>query len=98
MLTLDKYVYMLAKRTNILFEEAMWEKLELLAQKRETSVGELVREALRKTYNLSERQTNITRAFKIILSLRKKTPSKAKLSVSDYIIKMRDESLEKWKK
>lgn len=41
---------MLAKRTNILFEDNMWTKLVALSQRKEKSVGDLVRLAVRKVY------------------------------------------------
>jgi len=41
---------MLAKRTNILFEEETWTKLVALSQRKEKSVGDLVRLAVRKVY------------------------------------------------
>jgi len=41
---------MLVKRTNILFEEGMWEKLAAIAQAKNRSVGDLVRTAVYKVY------------------------------------------------
>ncbi|NCN24133.1 MAG: hypothetical protein COU65_01620 [Candidatus Pacebacteria bacterium CG10_big_fil_rev_8_21_14_0_10_42_12] len=41
---------MLSKRTNILFEEEMWTQLSSLAKKQKTSVGDLVREAVKMQY------------------------------------------------
>lgn len=37
---------MLTKRTNILFDEKLWEILTRLAQEKKTSVGDLVRKAV----------------------------------------------------
>lgn len=45
---------MLTKRTNILFDEELWGKLVSLAQERNTSVGELVRAALKGAYDTNE--------------------------------------------
>ena len=41
---------MLTKRTNILFEEELWKTLVKLAQFKNTSVGELVRNAVSEKY------------------------------------------------
>jgi len=45
------YLYMLTKRTNILFDQELWNILVALAAKQKTSVGELVRFAARKIYS-----------------------------------------------
>lgn len=54
---------MLTKRTNILFEESTWKKLEKLAYERKISVGELVRRAVEDKYSkgleLEERRSAI---------------------------------------
>ncbi|MBM3209520.1 hypothetical protein FJZ40_04495 [Candidatus Shapirobacteria bacterium] len=63
---------MLTKRTNILFEEDLWLTLAALAQSQEVSVGELVREAVRKTYFGEGKQKKITQAVESILVTRKK--------------------------
>jgi hypothetical protein len=48
---MNKYMAQkLIKRTNILFSVDQWQKLTQLAQERESSVGELVRAAVRRTY------------------------------------------------
>ena len=41
---------MLTKRTNILFDEKMWQALVAEARKKQSSVGELVRSAVEETY------------------------------------------------
>lgn len=41
---------MLNKRTNILFDERLWNKLTELAEDKNTSIGELVRSAVKKQY------------------------------------------------
>lgn len=61
---------MLVKRTNILFDEDLWDKLVNLAHESGKSIGKLVRKAVVETYfsdNLAEERE----AFKEILKLRK---------------------------
>lgn len=41
---------MLTKRTQVLFDEYLWDQLVKIAQSRNSSVGELVRSAVRKQY------------------------------------------------
>lgn len=41
---------MLSKRTNILFDENLWQALIALAKKRNVSAGKLIREAVREKY------------------------------------------------
>ncbi len=48
----NMYTHMLAKRTNILFDQAMWDKLIKLSKEQEKSVGELVRKAIGEYYDL----------------------------------------------
>lgn len=43
-------MYMLAKRTNILFDEELWFKLLTLSEIRKSSVGKLVRAAVKESY------------------------------------------------
>ena len=45
---------MLTKRTNILFENELWDLLVGVAQREKTSVGEIVRKAVRKVYSEDE--------------------------------------------
>ncbi len=45
---------MLVKRTNILFDKDLWEKLSALAKKQKTSIGELTRKAVQKAYFAAE--------------------------------------------
>lgn len=45
---------MLTKRTNILFDDALWAKLVEVAKKQKTSVGSLVRETLSDKYMQEE--------------------------------------------
>lgn len=63
---------MLTKRTNLLFDEHLWQFLSKQAKKEKTSVAHLVRQAVRIAYQtkiqLKKRQTAIDR----ILSIRPK--------------------------
>jgi len=43
-------IYMLTKRTNILFDQDTWDYLVGLAQNNDSSVGELIRTAVYKIY------------------------------------------------
>ena len=43
-------MYMLQKRTNILFDTELWEKLAALAKEKKMSIGELTRKAVKKQY------------------------------------------------
>ena len=61
---------MLNKRTNILFDEKIFNYLAMLANKDNTSIGDLVRKAVIKIYikGTDEKRTN---AYNNALSLRK---------------------------
>lgn len=63
---------MLTKRTNILFDDAQWIKLDKLAKKQNISVGELVRQAVDKTYFTQDLQKQIQNAHETILKVRPK--------------------------
>jgi len=45
---------MLTKRTNILFDNELWSLLVNVAQREKSSVGEVVRKAVRKVYSEDE--------------------------------------------
>lgn len=62
---------MLTKRTNILFEEETWTKLVALSQKKEKSVGDLVRLAVRKVYFSGIDINSRARVIDKILKIRK---------------------------
>ncbi len=62
---------MLTKRTNILFDEQLWTSLMQLAKEKRTSVGELVRNAVRKQYSEDRKQERIEKAVENILKFRK---------------------------
>lgn len=56
---MDTHLDRLEKKTTILFPPDLYESLSNLAHRRNTSVGELVREACRKQYFLSSRKDRI---------------------------------------
>ena len=62
---------MLTKRTNILFDEALWKLLVAQAKKQKTSVGELVRTAARRMYDADQRTAMRKRAGENIRKIRK---------------------------
>jgi len=62
---------MLTKRTNILFDETLWKNLTRVAKREGTSVGELVRSAVAKTYFAdSKRRKDVRKAIEQIKSNR----------------------------
>lgn len=61
---------MLDKRTNILFEEAVWKQLLARAKKEDSSVGELIRRAISQVYFQDNGRSRIVRAIAAIRSLR----------------------------
>lgn len=63
---------MLTKRTNILFEDNTWKELVALAKKRNSSVGELVRKAIKKTYFSETIDKERAGAVDTIFKIRKK--------------------------
>lgn len=75
---------MLNKRTNILFDHEIWEKLTRLASARKISVGEIVRTAVEKEINaeekLKQRQAAIWNIRKIRPHLKGKINYKALIS------------------
>ena len=83
---------MLTKRTQILFDQQLWTSLMQLAKEKNTSIGELVRNAVRKQYSEDGKQERIEKAVENILKFRKKYGAKlAKGEDSTQIIrKMRD--------
>jgi len=62
---------MLTKRTNILFNEDLFQHLVFLAKKNQTSVGDLVRKAVIKVYLASEEEQEKIKAFQEILKLKR---------------------------
>ena len=66
---------MLQKRTNILFDDRLWNLLSSVSKKENTSIGELVRNAVRKTYLKKEIQDIRQDTLNAIIKIR---PNKAK--------------------
>lgn len=85
---------MLTKRTNILFDEKLWQTLTRLAQEKKTSVGDLVRKAVEKTYTtpieLEERRKAVAEILQLKEKYRKKSKKK-KESIVDLVRRMREE-------
>ena len=75
---------MLTKRTNILFENELWDLLVAVAQREKTSVGEVVRKAVRKVYSEDEISRRRTEACKRILAIRPK-PYPGKIDYKELI-------------
>lgn len=65
---------MLTKRTQILFDDTMWQKLLRLAERENISVGELTRKAIEKTYFSSREELKDKKeeAYQQILAIREK--------------------------
>lgn len=63
---------MLTKRTQILFDQQLWSSLVQLAKEKNTSVGELVRNALREKYGEEKRLVKRKKAIEAILIFREK--------------------------
>lgn len=62
---------MLAKRTNILFENDFFHKLQQLAKEKKISIGQLIRDAVAQVYFHAESQNAIRQASAGILATRK---------------------------
>ena len=67
---------MLTKRTNILIQEETWQRLVDLARQMNTSAGELIRRAIKKTYFADDRNDEIARAVQSIRAIRPKIKGK----------------------
>jgi len=75
----------LEKRTNILFDQELWNRLSNLSKKENRSVGELVRTAVQRTYFSDDRIVEERRkAFEHILAIRPK-PVKGKIDYKEMI-------------
>ena len=61
---------MLTKRTNILFDSNLWEVLTSVARREKSSVGEIVRKAVRKVYTENDYVKRKERAFETIKKFR----------------------------
>ena len=62
---------MLNKRTQILLDDELWQKLLQLAAERATSAGALIRHAIKQSYFTGDAQTKINRAYQQIKAIRK---------------------------
>ncbi len=62
---------MLAKRTNILFDEELWLKLLSLSEIRKSSIGKLIRSAVVETYFADDAQKQIAQAVDSVIKNRK---------------------------
>lgn len=69
---------MLTKRTNILFNEELWGILVKIAQVNDTSVGELIRQAVSEKYQETVNLEKRRQAIENILKIRPK-PIKGKI-------------------
>lgn len=84
---------MLNKRAHILFDQELWNILNNLAEREKTSVGKLVRTAIRKYYLEKEEQEQLKDLFEKITNFREtygKDLAKGKDSTA-IIRKMRNE-------
>jgi hypothetical protein len=84
---------MLTKRTQILFDQQLWNNLTYIAQEKNISVGQLVRSTLKEKYGNEKKLLKRRQAIKGIFAFRKKYGAKlAKGEDSTLIIrKMREE-------
>lgn len=62
---------MLNKRTQILFDDNLWFQLCALAKMKETSVGDLVRKAVKGTYFQENKKRKMAEAMETIINIRK---------------------------
>lgn len=62
---------MLAKRTNILFDEELWFKLLTLSEMRKSSIGKLIRSAVVETYFADDVQKQIAKSVDSVFKSRK---------------------------
>ncbi len=75
---------MLTKRTNILFDEELFRYLVVLANKNNTSVGDLVRKAVVKVY-YQENNDKRTNTYNKILFLRKNIKKISNSEIKEFI-------------
>ena len=62
---------MLAKRTNILFDEELWFKLLTLSEMRKSSIGKLIRSAVVETYFADDAQKQLAQSVDSVFKNRK---------------------------
>lgn len=82
-------VHMLTKRTNILFDEETWSALEFAAKLQKTSVGALVRQAVKQLLNGQAKRERITQAHQEILDSRP-APRSGKTDYQELVDERRD--------
>ncbi|KKQ42919.1 MAG: hypothetical protein US60_C0010G0008 [Microgenomates group bacterium GW2011_GWC1_37_8] len=75
---------MLTKRTNILFDDELWELVTSVAKRENSSVGKVVRKAIRNTYSEDEISKRRADACKKILAIRPK-PFPGKIDYKELI-------------
>jgi predicted CopG family antitoxin len=75
---------MLTKRTHILFDEEVWNKLVKMAQQEKSSVGELIRTAVEEKFAQQEILRKRRQAFEAILKHRPK-PYPGKIDYKELI-------------
>ncbi|MDP3994901.1 MAG: hypothetical protein Q8P91_03655 [bacterium] len=57
---------MLTRRTNVLFDEADYANLLMHSRERNKTIGELVRQAVKKTYKVKKTLTENEKAYRMI--------------------------------
>lgn len=75
---------MLTKRTNILFDQELWQTLTAISQKQNISIGELVRRAVADTYSKRDILTKRKAVTRDILNMRP-APVKGRLEYKELI-------------
>lgn len=69
-------ICMLTKRTNILFSQEQWKKIQNLARKQQVSIGSLVRKAIDQMEESDEILKKREEAYDHILKIRKRQKGK----------------------
>lgn len=88
---------MLTKRTNILFDEKLWEELVELSKRTGTSIGQLVRTAVEDKYDEERKLARRAKTIEEILALKAeyqkkhKKKSKNKEGIVSLVKRMREE-------
>ena len=75
---------MLTKRTHIMFEQVLWEKLSQLSKSQNTSIGQLVRDAVEKRLDQEELLAIRAKAIEDIKRIRPK-PFKGNIDYKELI-------------
>lgn len=77
-------MYMLTKRTNILFEEELWDKLVKLSKIKEISVSSIIRQAIEEKFNQQDLLEKRRKAVEATLKHRPQ-PFKGKINYKELI-------------